>query len=394
MDDIDKLLSNLFKEDDNPTLAELFNQRLEELDITKTQAYDALGIDKNSIEPILNNEAKQVDTIKLLKIGHFLNLGIEQTIQIYLDHNTVSKVQEFEKAKKAKFIFENFNLPILKKIGFIPDIRNFPAIEERILTYFGFTDIYEFSNRLIQKLAAKGRFTAAQKFRNFWLRTTTEQFESIANPNPYNREELMALINRIKPYSKNEVDGLYQVCRALYQAGVTILYQSKNPDTSITGATLIINHKPCIVISDTHNFYGTVWLTLLNELYHIIHHFNDIKARTYHIIGESDLWLNNEEEAFDFARQYFLSDDQLIYIADKINKPKLVEKYAHEWQIHPCLIYHIYCYGDESEWVHYQHHDPGIRASIKKINTTLYNTETIAASVAKVKKNLEIDWRV
>ena len=89
--DIDKLLPDIFSKEDSHSLRELFELRITELNITRSQAYDALEMDKKSVEPILDNEAKQVDTIKLLKIGEFLNLDVEKTIQLYLNQNTSEK---------------------------------------------------------------------------------------------------------------------------------------------------------------------------------------------------------------------------------------------------------------------------------------------------------------
>jgi len=391
MNDIDRLLKNLFENDNNHSLEQLFEIRLLELGITKSQAYDALGLDKNSIEPILKNDAKQVDTIKLLKIGEFLNLGIEETIQIYLDQNTHCKVEELQKTKKAKFIFENFDLASLKKIGFIKDIRNLQKIEERIVNFFGLNNIFEYKNSSLNKVAfSQSKLSTNEKIRNFWIRTAIGQFETINNPNNYNREDLVELIKRIKPFTKNEKDGFFTVCRALYHAGVTIIFQSSIPNTSVRGATFVIKNKPCIVITDLFKRYGTIWFSLLHELFHVLYHLDDIKTRTFHLTGEADLWLNNENEADDFARKYFLSDQNLKFISPNINNHFVVQSYANEWNIHPCLIYNFYCFENPKEWKFYQKHDPGFSESIKKINAIPFDKETVEETVKQIKKNLEL----
>lgn len=391
MNNIDSLLKKLFENEINNSLNELFENRIIELGITKSQAYEALGMDKNSIEPILNNEAKQVDTIKLLKIGNFLNLGVEETIQVYLDQDINSKVEELEKTKKAKFIFENFDLVGLKKIGFIKDIKNLVKIEERIINFFGLQNIYEYWDESLNHVAfSKSKVSPSEKLRAFWIRTAKKQFEIINNPNDFNRENLVELIKRIKPYTRNETDGFFTVCKALYHAGVTVIFQSSIPNTAVRGATFVINNKPCIVITDLYKKYGTIWFALLHELFHALYHLEDIKKRSFHLTGEADLWLNNEEEADNFARAYFLPNENYKFIRPNINNHFIVQNYAKEWNIHPCLIYNFHCYEDATQWKFFQKYDPGINESTRKINAIPFDRETVNETVIQIKKNLEL----
>jgi len=389
--DIDKLLADIFSHEDSPSLRELFEQRIIELNITKSQAYDALEMDKKSIEPILNNEAKQVDTIKLLKIGEFLNLDVEKTIQLYLNQNTSEKTKELNKTRKAKFIFENFDLNGLKKLGFINDIKNLSVIEERIVSFFGLKDIFEFKDEILTKVAfSKSKISPNDKLRAFWIRTAYAQFETINNPNEFDRDRLKHLAGRIKPYSRNEKDGFFTVCKALYHAGVTVIFQRSIPYTQVRGATFVINNKPCIIITDLYKKYGTIWFALLHELFHALYHLEDIKTRSFHLSGEVDLWLDNEIEADDFARKYFLSEERLKFIIPFISNHFVVQKYAKEWDIHPCLIYNFYCYDNPSFWPGYNKYDPGLDMSVEKINAIAFDKETVNEIVLEIKNNLEL----
>ena len=388
--DIDKLLADIFSKEDSLSLRELFEQRIIELDITKSQAYDALDMDKKSIAPILDNEAKQVDTIKLLKIGEFLNLGVEKTVQFYLNQNTAEKTKELNKTRKAKFIFENFDLNGLKKLGFINDIKNLPIIEKRIVSFFGLKDIFEYKDEILIKVAfSKSKISASDKLRAFWVRTAYAQFEAINNPNEFDRDRLKRLMGKIKPYSRDEKDGFFTVCKALYYAGVTVIFQRSIPNTQVRGATFVINNKPCIIITDLFKKYGTIWFALLHELFHALYHLEDIKTRSFHLTGEVDLWLDNETEASDFARRYFLPEDQLKFITPFISNHFVVQKYAKELGIHPCLIYNFYCYDNPSYWSRYSKYDPGLDIPIQKINAIPFDKETVNEVVLEIKNNLE-----
>ncbi|HEY0669361.1 MAG TPA: hypothetical protein VGD22_14340 [Sphingobacteriaceae bacterium] len=388
--DIDKLLANIFTEEDSPSLRELFEQRIIELNITKSQAFDALEMDKKSIEPILDNDAKQVDTIKLLKIGEFLNLDVKKTIQLYLNQNTAEKTKELNKTRRAKFIFENFDLNGLKKLGFINDIKNLLEIEERIVSFFGLRDIFEFKDEILTKVAfSRSKISSSDKLRAFWIRMAYAQFETINNPNEFDRDRLKHLIGRIKPYCRDEKDGFFTVCKALYHAGVTVIFQRSIPNTQVRGATFVINNKPCIIITDLFKRYGTIWFALLHELFHALYHLEDIKTRSFHLTGEVDLWLDNENEADDFARRYFLPEERLKFITPSISNHFVVQKYAKEWNIHPCIIYNFYCYENPSYWPGYNKYDPGLDVSVQMINAIPFDKETVNEIVLEIKNNLE-----
>lgn len=391
MSEIDQLLADIFEKENLLSLRELFEQRIKQLNINNFQAYKALGMDKKSVGPILDNVAKQVDTIKLLKIGEFLNLDVEKTIQLYLNQGTAEKMRELNRTRKAKFIFENFDLPGLKKIGFIKDIKNLPEIEKRIVSFFGLKDIFEYRDEILIRIAfSKTRVSPNDKLRAFWIRAVYAQFEAMDNPNDFDRDRLKKLILRMKPYSRKEKDGFFTVCKALYHAGVSVIFQKHIPKTQVRGATFVIKKKPCIIITDLNKRYGTIWLALLHELFNVLYHLKDIEDRLFHLTGEPDLWLENEEEFEDFAREYFLSDDKYEFISPSVSNPFVVRKHAKEWDIHPCLIYNFYCHEHPECWPYYSKHDPGPDESVQKINAISFGNETVDDIVSEIKNNLEL----
>ena len=140
------------------------------------------------------------------------------------------------------------------------------------------------------------------------------------------------------PYSRNEEYGLITVAKALYSIGVTVIYQPCLSKEQVRGATLCINEKPCIVISDLWKKYPTLWFSLMHELYHVLYDLEDISRKCYHISSDyGDLMLTNEDRADYFAQQILLSDDKLNFIEGYINSHINVLSYAQlvDAKIHP-----------------------------------------------------------
>src|SRR5690606_35632011 len=138
--------------------------------------------------------------------------------------------------------------------------------------------------------------------------------------NTYNRERLKDTIANMKPYSQDVTNGLYTVCRALYNIGVTVIFQNYLSTTHVRGATFIVKDKPCIVITDYLKRYPTLWFTLLHELHHVLFDYDTVKSNTYHLSDDEDLFLI-EEKANGFARDYFMPIESFHYIKNYIKNP-------------------------------------------------------------------------
>ena len=110
-----------------------------------------------------------------------------------------------------------------------------------------------------------------------------------------------------------------------------------------------MDDKPCIVLTDYMGRYDILWFTLLHELCHVLYDMNDLVKNKYHLSGESDLLLLNEERANQFARTILFSKEKLDYIKPFINNHHLVLKYSEEHSIHPSTIYGFYLYENKDK---------------------------------------------
>jgi HTH-type transcriptional regulator/antitoxin HigA len=69
----------------------------------------------------------------------------------------------------------------------------------------------------------------------FWVASAYQCFKSIDNPNEYDREALKDIIVKIKPYCQDAENGLFTVCKTLYNVGVTLIFQNHLTLTQIRG---------------------------------------------------------------------------------------------------------------------------------------------------------------
>jgi Zn-dependent peptidase ImmA (M78 family) len=371
------------------SLKTLFEKRVEELGLSSRQIENGLDIERKSLIAILDKEAQRIDVINLIKIGSFLDLDFDETIKILIANMPVDSIKEIEKARKFNFIVKHFDIASLKSSKFFESVRDFDEIEKRLKQFFGIDSIYDYEKE-IGAAFSKTKRPSNNKMLDFWVKSTYSYFEKLGNPNEYNREILKELIPKIKPCTTDTKKGLQTVSKALFNIGVTVIFQPYLLKTQVRGATFFVNDKPCIVLTDLNKNYATVWFALLHELYHVLFDETEIKTNTYHLTGENDLFIMSENKADNFARQYFLSDEKAKYIYPFINDKVVVDMYSKKIQIHPSLIYNFYCFDKANEgknyWGMYQKYEPDLSESIKNINTSLWDKESIEESVITIQE--------
>ncbi len=375
--DIDKVTS----------LKELYNERKKTLHLSDRQIKQILGMDPNkTINPILEGTAKHVGFINIIKLAHFLGLSVNDLLKVYIPKLDVNQIGEIQRSRDAGYIVETFDVATLMKMKFFASGSSSKDMADKIIKFFGLKSLYDFSNNDIAPAFSRSRRNSSDLMRNFWIQSAYTQFQNIDNPYPYNRKELVDLIPKIRPYTRDVKNGLIKVLKALYRVGVTIIYQPSLEKIQVRGATMVVNDKPCIVLSNLQKNYPTLWFTLLHELHHVLYDLEDIKSQTYHISnGEGDLFLMNEERADKFAREYLLNDSRLKFISGYITSNFHVKKFADEWGVHDSIIYAIYCYKT-NEWALYNKYIPKMTEALELLNTHPFEKESLIESAKNIKE--------
>lgn len=392
---INLLLKSVFTEDNHTNIREAFEQKLLDYNISKTKALKLLNIDKDVFEEIINGTAKQPNLINIIKIAEFLEFDINKFIQVVLKHQNSDNITSIDNARKATFLLKNFDVKTLTKLGFFENDDDINKLVDKVLTFFGYASIQEFEEQLEEPLYSRTKRNFSDKMKDFWIKSAYQTFRVINNPNNYDRNRLKDLIVKIKPYSQDVKDGLFTVCKALYNIGVTVIFQDYLSTTQVRGGTFIINGKPCIVLTDFNKKYPTIWFTLLHELHHVLFDFELIETNSFHLTGANDLFLI-EEKADSFARDFFLSEDKFHYIKRYINNPFLVSKFAKENEIHESIVYAFFTWYQDNLYgkkyhAAFKEFYPDYKDSLKKLNPVAWDDTSIKETSERIKSILEIN---
>lgn len=391
---IESLLNSIFSDADY-NIKDIFEHKLIEYNLSRTKALKLLNIDKDVFDEILNGTAKQPNLIHIVKIAEFLGVEVNSFINVVLKNQSSENISAIDNARKATFIVKNFDVKALTKLGFFDSDYTTEELVNKVLNYFGYSTINEFEEQLDEPLYSRVKKNHSDKMKDFWIKSAYQTFKVINNPNEYNRERLKDLIVKIKPYSQDVTNGLLTVCRALYNIGVTVIFQKYLMTTQVRGATFIINEKPCVVITDFNKNYPTLWFTLLHELNHVLFDFDTIEKSSYHLSDDNDLFLI-EDQANTFARNFFMSEEKFQYIKKYINNPYLVSKFANEIEVHPSIVYSFFTWYQKELYgknyhAAFKQFFPDYNNAIAKLNPITWNEISIKEASEKIKSVLELN---
>lgn len=390
---IDDILNKSFQYN-GPSLEELLKEKLDESGLTKTQFEKLSGMERRSLDAILDKTSKQTDIIKLLKLAEFLEIDFNEALIVHFKDRPVEEIKELQSSMDITFINKFFDLKTLISLGFINKNDSLEILKERICKFFDINSVYEYERELNEAFYSRTKKSFSDKMKDFWIKSSYKYFELIDNPNEYKRQNLIDLIPKIKPYTQNAETGLLTVFQALFNIGITIVFQPSLPKTQIRGATFLINDKPCIVITDFNKNYATIWFALIHELHHVLFDLETIEKTKYHLSGEPDLFLIQEDKANEFASEYLISSEKMRYIEKMIHNKFMVEKFAKECQIHPCIIYSQFQWRQSEKgndyWGAFKEYFPNIKGITKKLNVSNWENESIKETAIKIKQLLTV----
>lgn len=390
---VDKLISNAL----NPkgwlntlSLKEIFDFKLEELNISKNFALKIMDIETKSFENFMQEGSSKIDHLIALKMAIFLEMSPWDFVDKFMLKIKEENSRELEKTKVRYFIARNFDLNGLRNIGFIDSVNDFYQIEKRILDFFGFSSVFQYRKEVGNLAYSSGKLKSNIESQKFWINIAYSTFEKIINSNEYDRASLVKLFPTLRAYSLNLENGLSLAMKLLFKIGITVIFIPKiHKDLHIRAATFCINDKPCIALTNYRDLYPTLWFALIHELYHVLYDWNEIsdsENQSHLSMGISTEKIN-EDAANDFARRYLLDDEKMKILEDNIDDGFFVQNFALTNNTHPSILYALYAFENSSNdnklFAKYKHLIPSARIAINNLNASLFENYTPIAQIAQ-----------
>ena len=110
--------SNLHIEE-GKTLRDIFDAKLKELNVAQSKVETLISIERKTLNSILDNTAKRIDVVNLIKISHFLGLEVSELLALYAPEMPIEMIKEVQLAKDASYIsvsYTHLTLPTNSRV--------------------------------------------------------------------------------------------------------------------------------------------------------------------------------------------------------------------------------------------------------------------------------------
>lgn len=345
------IVRNQIEKDTNQSdksLREMLNELLAENEVAVSSVAEEMGINKDSFFEYLNRGKSELKLNQAIKFMKLLGLTESELISAYNKEIAENELINIEKTERLSYILRKFDIPTLKKMGIIRLRARIEEYEKQICDFFGFNSIYEYDDTsLMPILFSKSKIAIAQekekKMNDFWLKCSIYSFSQINNPHVYDRELLIEFLKRISEFTSDCAHGYEKAILVLFRIGITVLTQTYISGTRAFGVTMILNGKPCIVITDMNKKYHKLWINLIHELYHVINDFDILQRLNYHIsYSESPELLLNEERADKFALDVLVNPSIRKELGRIVALPYKMKQLANKLNVDSSILYGVY----------------------------------------------------
>jgi HTH-type transcriptional regulator/antitoxin HigA len=337
---------------DTLPLLQLFNERIDQIGISKNQAIKIMDIETKSFDAFMQGGSTKIDFLTIIKLATFLEIAPSIFIDKFLSKVYEENNLTIERTKVRNHIVKHFDLDSLRNSGFIETVNDFEHIERKILEFFGYTSIFQYKSNIEMPVYSKGKVSSNEKSLKFWVNMAYATFEKIYNPNEFDRQGLIKVFPSLRAYSLNVENGLLQIFKLLFKLGVTVVFIPKMyKNLHVRAATFCINDKPCIAITNYKDFYPTLWFSLFHELYHVLYEWDEIveSEGSAHISAGMSTGTIDEDAANAFAARYLFDDEKMELVKPFIYDRAYVAKVARGYNVHESIVYGIYTYKYASQ---------------------------------------------
>ena len=180
-EDVDKILNRVFDNQDAGLKAH-FDSTLIRKGLTFSGALTKLRAEHRALSGVLNASQKQHDLLMLARLAKFLEIPVGTLVEGLITQLQITFAGELKALEKELFIKDSFDLPYLKKIGIIDNTKDLAHVEERIVTHFGYSSIFEYGRETIGVAFSSGKRRSKSLFgRTFWAEQSLKVLNNVTN---------------------------------------------------------------------------------------------------------------------------------------------------------------------------------------------------------------------
>lgn len=290
-------------------------ETIEYIGMSQAELAERVGRPKEKIndiikgrEPISNETAYALERVLKIPSNFWINREKEYRVKLY-------EIDQQEKLEEQYTWSSLFPLLKMKKLAWIPNIRDKQRIVSELLSFFGVASKQEWDRiYLAEQVSVAFRISLANTKSphaiSAWLRKGEIEAMNL-DVKEYNKQKfkealLGSIKNLVHQFPTSFSIDLQSICA---ECGVMLAYIPTLPKAPISGASRWFHGKPLIQLSGRYRTDDHFWFTFYHEAAHILLH------------GKKDIFLEKvkgtpvdeekENEADAFASKYLLKKTEL-----------------------------------------------------------------------------------
>lgn len=297
----------------------ILKQYIDEINMSQKELCAKLGMSEKHISNLLNGKVSLTEDMAIKLENIFSNIPASYWI------NLESKYKEFvareeqdrsleaqdliEISKKFKFseVFKGMNWSLLKQAREMLKILG-------ISSYDNFE--FAFSNLNVEFFEDGGEKESIA----VWIKLCEEQIE-LQNDNleniSYSKKTFEDNLSKFKDIANNsDVNQSIINCRKLCnKLGVYLVIHDAITNSKVRGALITYKNNPAILLSGRFKSHDNIWFAFIHEVGHLLKHYKN--KEQYVTYGEDDKDFDKEDEAHEFARDFFINKTDYIHFVEK-----------------------------------------------------------------------------
>ncbi|MBF0227794.1 MAG: ImmA/IrrE family metallo-endopeptidase [Desulfobacterales bacterium] len=249
-----------------------------------------------------------------------------------------ARIKDSERNKTHFEWLKEFPIRELKKNGFLPNIKDYKILLEKLLELFSIPSPEQWKNYYEAKsvnFRKSDCFAHNMKHIITWIRTG-ELLASEIEAKPYFKEVFKESFKKIRQLTllepKEFISNLKSICN---DSGVILVFVPEFEKTHISGATRWLTaEKALIIMSLRYKTNDHFWFTFFHEAGHILLH-----SKKQVFIDDELKGSKEEEEANQFASHLLIPENEYKqFISKKLFSQTEIKKFAEKIAIHPGII--------------------------------------------------------
>lgn len=317
-------------------------EAIDSLSMSQKELAERMGKPKEKIndlikgrEPITMKTAIRLERVLGTPKSYWLNREQE-----YREQLADIELQEFfeECVEWAK----NFPLSSMKKLGWIPEIKDKNEVCNALLQFFGVATperwnyIYVQQREISVAFRASLAHVASPEALSVWLRKGQLDAQKLKLP-PFNKAGFKSALEEARNLACLQPnDFSIQLQEICHKSGVALVYTPKLAKAPISGATRWIGSNPIIQLSDRYKTNDRFWFTFFHEAGHILKHGK--KEVFLDGLDTSNTDIYKEKEADQFAADCLIPRGMYEQMLIEVRTTSDLEQFADNIKMHPGII--------------------------------------------------------